>query len=79
VVVSEGVEYVELVCPGIPVPPVAAVYQMYCPFVPPDAVNVTEEFIQPAALVVVGAEGRGLIVAVTGVRVLSHVPLVMLT
>ena len=56
------------------VPPVATVYHLYCPFVPPAAVNVKVFPAQALTPVVVG----GVVVvkvAVTCVRTLSHVPL----
>ena len=57
------------------VPPDETVYHLYCPALPPAAVNTTLAGLQPEAPVVVGAAGIVLIVATTSVRVLSHVPL----
>ena len=57
------------------VPPVATEYHRYCPFVPPEALRLMDEGPQAAAGVVVGAEGNGVMVAVTGVRAPSQVPL----
>ena len=61
------------------VPPVAPVYQRYCPLVPPDALSDAVDELQTVAPVVAGADGNGLMVAVTAVLVLSHVPLLMAT
>ena len=61
------------------VPPVGTVYHRYCPAAPPAAESVTAPVPQRAALVVVGAAGIVLMVAVTAVRVLSQVPLLMAT
>ena len=62
-----------LVCPVIAVPPVATVYHLYCPLVPPDADSVITEFEQPEAPVVVGALGMLLTIAATATRLLSQV------
>ena len=72
-------EYVLLVCPVMAVPPEATVYHRYWPFVPPAAVSVRVAALHEEAPVVVGALGGVLIVPVTAVRVLSHVPLLMET
>lgn len=66
------------VAPAIAVPPVATVYQLYWPLVPPEAVSVIVTDGQPLAPVAVGA-GVMTSVAVTGVLALSHVPLLMAT
>ena len=61
--------------PGMAVPPVATVYQRYCPLVPPDALSTTEaEGPHEEPGDVEGGGGTGLMVAVTATRVLSHVP-----
>ena len=65
--------------PAKAVPPDATVYHLYCPFVPPIALKVTLPGKQDSAPVVVGAVGNVLIVATTGVRALSHVPLLIAT
>jgi PAB1-binding protein PBP1 len=75
---SVGVVYELFVSPGMAVPPVGNVYHRYCPLVPP----VTESVIapDPQKLPLTGEEGAvgmGLIVAVTRVRALSHVPLLI--
>ena len=79
VAVSGGVVKLLLVCPLIAAPPVATVYQRYCPFVAPEALIIIAEGEQPDAPVVVGAVGMGLIVAITEVRALSQVPLLIET
>ena len=56
------------------VPPVATVYHLYWPLVPPDAVSVTAPVPHDELPVVVGAVVE-LIVATTGVLALSQVPL----
>ena len=61
------------------VPPVGTVYQRYCPAAPPAAESVTVPVPHRAPPVVVGAVGSVLIVAVTGVRALSQVPLFIAT
>ena len=66
-----------MVCPAIAVPFVATVYQRYCPLVAPMAVRDRVAGPQDEFPDVLGAVGDVLIVAVTGVRVLSHVPLLM--
>jgi len=63
----------------IAVPPVATVYHRYCPLVPPDALRIIVDGEQPDAPVVMGAVGTGLMVAITEVRVLSQLPLLMET
>lgn len=70
-----GVVYVLLVWLLIAVPPVGTVYQRYCPLVPPVALSVAVDGLQTVAPVVVGADGRGFMVAVTAVLMLSQVPL----
>lgn len=72
-----GVTNVLLVCPAISVPPVATVYQRYCPATAPAAFSVTVPVPQLAPPVVVGAAGIVLMVATTIVLVLSQVPLLM--
>ena len=74
-----GVVYVLLVCPAMAVPPVVTVYQRYCPVVPPEADSVRLAVVQEELPVVEGADGGVLMVAVTAVRVLSHVPLLIAT
>ena len=69
----------ELVCPVRAVPPLAAVYHRYSPFVPPEALSVSEDELQDAAPVETGATGVLLMVAITGDRRLSHVPLLIAT
>ena len=76
-VVIAGVTYVSLVSPANAVPPVAAVYQRYWPIVPPAAPIVIAVDAHPAPGVAVGETGKGLIVAVTAVRALSQVPLLI--
>ena len=74
----EGVVYELFVSPGMGVPPFSAVYQRYCPFVPPETETVTVPAPHELPLTGrVGAVGMGLVVAVTCVRVLSHVPLLI--
>jgi len=68
-----------LVCPLIGVPPIATVYQRYCPLVPLEAFRIIADREQPDAPVVMGAVGIRLMVAITEVRLLSHVPLSMET
>ena len=72
-----GVLYVLLVCPAIAVPPVGRVYQRYCPAAPPAAVSIRLAAVHDALPVVVGAAGGVLMVAITAVQILSHVPLLM--
>ena len=68
-----GVVYALLISPASGVPPVATVYQRYCPFTPPDALSVMAEAPQADPPVTVGAGGGvALIVATTAARVLSH-------
>ncbi len=55
----------------------AAVYHLYCPALPPLAVNVTADDPHAEAPVTVGAVGTPPIVAVTDVLVLSQVPLLI--
>jgi hypothetical protein len=74
-----GVVKLALGCPATAVPPVATVYQRYCPALPPDAVKVSVPLPQMLAPVAVGAVGKLLIVAMTGVRALSQVPLSIAT
>ena len=71
--------YVLLVCPAMAVPPVDTVYQRYCPAVPPEADKVRLAVVQEKFPVTEGAAGAVLMVAVTAVRVPSHVPLLMAT
>ena len=66
-----------LVCPAMAVPFVATVYQRYCPLVAPVAVRVSAAGPQDALPDTPGAVGSVLMMAVTAVRVLSHVPLLM--
>ena len=61
------------------VPPVDTAYQRYCPAVPPEADKVRLAVVQEKFPVTEGAAGAVLMVAVTAVRVLSHVPLLMAT
>ena len=68
-----GVTKLELVCPVMGDPPVATVYHLYWPAEPPDAFSVSEPEPQAAAPVTVGAMGKLLMVAVTELRLLSHV------
>ena len=76
----EGVVYELFVSPGMAMPPVGNVYHLYCPFVPPETETVTAAVPHELPLTGrVGAVGMGLMVAVTGVRVLSHVPVLMET
>ena len=57
-------------------PPVDAVYHLYCPFVPPEALTTTDDEPQETAPVVSGAVGTVvLICACTAILALSHVPL----
>jgi hypothetical protein len=65
VAVMAGVVYVLFTCPDSAVPPVATVYQRYCPLLPPDAVSVNGAAIQLDASIVVGAVGFALTVSVT--------------
>ena len=65
--------------PAKAVPPEATVYHLYCPFVPPIALKVTLPGKHDSPPVVVGAVGNVLMVAVTGVRALSQVPLFIAT
>ena len=67
-------EYVLLVCPVMEVPPEAAVYHRYCPFVPPAAVRVNAPVVQEELPVVVGAVGNGLI-PITALLVYSSIAL----
>ena len=75
----EDVVYRPLTSPAIAVPPVATVYQRYCPFVPPAAESVIAPAPQVLLPIVVGAVGIKLIMAFTGVLMLSQVPLSMET
>jgi hypothetical protein len=75
----KGVVYALLVCPPIAVPPVGTVYHLYCPATPPNALSVMAADPQEEFPDVLGAVGIVLIVAVTDVLALSHVPLLMLT
>lgn len=59
-----GVMYVLLTSPDMAVPPVATVYQRYCPLLPPDAVSVNAIAVQFEAPVPVGAVGLALMVRV---------------
>lgn len=59
-----GVMYVLFTCPDMAVPPVAIVYQRYCPLLPPDAVSVNAKGVQLDAPVAMGAIGLALIVSV---------------
>ena len=68
-----------MVCPLIGVPPIATVYQRYCPIVPPEAFRIIADREQPDAPVVMGAVGIRLMVAITDVRALSQVPLLIET
>ena len=70
----DGVVYELFVSPGMAVPPFSAVYQRYCPVVPPETETVTVPAPHELPLTgEVGAVGMELIEAVTGVRVaLSH-------
>ena len=68
-----------LVCPLIAVPPVGTVYQRYRPLAPPEALSVAVDGLQTVAPVVAGADGKGFMVAVTAVLVLSHVPVFIAT
>ena len=61
------------------VPPVGTVYHLYCPAVPPAAESVTVPVPHRLFPVVVGEVGIGLMVAITIVRALSQVPLLMAT
>ena len=74
---SEGVTNVSLV--SFAVPPVATSHQRYCPFVAPVAVKVTLPGPQLDFGVAVGAVGMVSTDPATAVRVLSQVPLLMLT
>ena len=60
-------------------PPVATVYQRYWPLLPPLAESVALAAEHNTMLATVGGVTVGLIVAVTAVLVLSHVPLLMET
>ena len=75
----EGVTKELFVSPAIAVPPEETVYHRYCPLAPPAAFNVTEPLPHWLAPEVVGAVGSVLMVAVTAVRELSHIPLLMET
>ncbi|MBN8651007.1 MAG: hypothetical protein J0L67_06255 [Cytophagales bacterium] len=61
------------------VPPVGTVYQRYCPATAPEALSTTVPVPQRVAPVPPGAPGIMLMVAITDVRILSHVPLLMAT
>jgi hypothetical protein len=75
----EGVIKELFVSPAKAVPPEETVYHRYCPLVPPDAFNVREPIPHRLTAEVVGAVGVVLMVAVTAVRELSHIPLLMET
>ena len=69
-----------LVAPEMGLPPVDVVYQRYCPFTPPEAFRSTvADGAHPDPGVARGAAGNAMTVAMTGVRVLSQVPLLMAT
>ena len=61
------------------VPPVATLYHLYCPAIPPAALSVRLAAAQDEFPVVVGAVGNVLTVAMTADRGPSQVPLLMLT
>ena len=63
--------------PEIAVPPVAKVYHRYCPAAAPVAERVILDPPHEELPVVAGAAGGVLMVAITAVRVLSQVPLLM--
>ena len=66
VVDNVGVVYEAFTSPEIAVPPVAAVYQRYCPFAPPKTESVTLPVPHELALIGdVGATGKGFTVSVT--------------
>ena len=73
-----GVMYELFVSPEIAVPPVASVYHLYWPAAPPAATSVNETGPHKELPDTVGALGGMLTVAITGVRVLSQVPLLIL-
>ena len=60
-------------------PPDESVYHRYCPADPPEAVSVRAALPGEECQVVEGAAGIVLIVAVTAVRVLSQIPLLIET
>ncbi len=69
-----------LVSPAIGEPPVGAVYQRYCPLLPPEAFSSTEEEgAQEDPGVTPGCGGEVLMVAVTEARALSQMPLLIET
>ena len=77
---SIGVVYVMVVSLAMGLPPVDVVYQRYCPLTPPEAVRSTvADGAHPDPGVARGAAGNAMTVAMTGVRVLSQVPLLMAT
>ena len=76
---SIGVTKVLFVSPVIGLPPVDTVYQRYCPAAAPEALRVTLAIIQDVLPVTEGAAGKVLMVATTGVRLLSHIPLLTAT
>lgn len=69
-----GVVNVSLTSAVIGAPPVSVVYQRYCPLTPPVAVRMAAAPEQMLTLAALGALGSVVIVAVTVVLLLSHVP-----
>lgn len=65
VAVITGVVYVLFTCPDSAAPPVAVVYQRYCPLLPPEAASVNAAATQLDAPVAVGVVGLALTVSVT--------------
>ena len=74
VAVRVGVVYVAFTSPGIAVPPVDAVYQRYCPLVPPLAESTTVVPLQPVAPVDAGGAGTTDTVSVAAVVVALIAP-----
>jgi len=63
----------------IAVPPVATVYHLYCPLVPPEALSVREATPHDDAPVIEGEAGSAVMVAATATRALSQDPIKMET
>ena len=75
----DGVTYVLLTSPEMEVPPETTVYQRYWPLVPPMAVSMTAPGPQELPAVATGEIGTGVMIALTAVRLLSQIPLLMAT